>query len=209
MEQIALQAERRNQVGKRVRQLRREGRVPGVLYGAGKDALNLHFAQSELDSVLRLAGRTHIITLQIQPDGGEQPALVREVEINAVRRNVTHIDLLRLVMDEKITTETGIVLVGKPPVGCYVVKDLNSVMIECLPNDMIGEIEVDVSKLAAAGDHIRIRDLDFPPGVTVLADEEETLAHAVEFGREAAEPKAEGVIAGEVPTVAEARSPAG
>lgn len=167
-ETIVLQAAKRTVTGKEVRHLRREGIIPGVLYGPGFDALSVQVPWIDLRPVLLEAGGSRVIELMI--DGEKYNALVRSVQRTPIRGDVMHIDFYRVQMDVAIRTEVPIVLTGSADAiedaDGVLVHELMTITVECLPSDLPSEIPVDVSGLTEIGQMILVSDLPELPGVT-------------------------------------------
>lgn len=173
-ETLVLQAAKRTVTGKEVRHLRRQGVIPGVLYGPGMDALWLQVPWTELRPVLLKAGGSRVIELNV--DGEKHNALVRSVQRAPIRGDVLHIDFLRVRMDVAIRTEVPVVLTGSAEAiedqDGVLVHELQTITVECLPRDLPAEIAVDVSSLTQVGDQITVADLPELPGVTYHVDPE-------------------------------------
>ena len=173
--------EERTVTGKKVQRLRTEGLVPAVLYGRETAPINIQCPRGELARVVKGAGATSLITLQIGDGGEKRPALVRDVQYDVIRLTIEHIDFYQVVMTDKITTQIGIVLVGKAPVEergeGTVLQDLTTIEVECLPGDLIPHIEIDVGQLSELGDTITIKAVRVPGSITILEREDELIAH--------------------------------
>jgi len=167
-ETIVLNAAKRTVTGKEVRHLRRDGLIPGVLYGPGFETMSLQVPWLELRPVLLWAGGSRVIELSV--DGEKYSTLVRSVQRTPVRGDVLHIDFYRVQMDVSIRTEVPVVLTGSAEAiedaDGVLVHELNSILVECLPGDLPSEITVDVSGLTEVGQMILISDLPELPGVT-------------------------------------------
>lgn len=167
-ETMVLQAAKRTVTGKEVRHLRREGIIPGVLYGPGFDALSVQVPWIDLRPVLLEAGGSRVIELVV--DGEKYNALVRSVQRTPIRGDVMHIDFYRIQMDVAIRTEVPIVLTGSADAiedaDGVLVHELMTITVECLPSDLPSEIPVDVSGLTEVGQMILVSDLPELPGVT-------------------------------------------
>ena len=184
MTDYRLVAEPRTVTGKKVRQLRAQGYVPAVLYGAEVEAMNLQIARRDLEIVLRDAGTTNLISVQVGQEGDAHTVVVRDVDYEVVHRTVQHVDFMQIVAGSKITTEVSIVLIGETELIGTVLQDLNSLQIECLPSELISLIEVDISALALPGDIITVKDLQVPDSVTILADDDQLVVHSEAYREE-------------------------
>lgn len=168
-DKIVLEATRRAVTGKKVRKLRAEGTIPGILYGPEFESIPLQIDWISLRLALLKAGGTQIIQLNV--DGTEYNALVRKVQRTPLRNDIVlHVDFYRVRMDVVIRTEIPIVLFGDTDdlelAGGTVSHEMNSVLVECLPGDLPAEIRVDVSDLKTIGEMILAAALPELPGVT-------------------------------------------
>lgn len=181
MARVSLKASRRDVVGKKVSKLRREGKLPAVLYGNKVEkpiALTLDRGDTS-----KLFKRINYSTLvQIDLDGEEHNALVRDFQVDAILRELTHVDFLAVSLTETVRAEIRVVLEGKAPVisnlGGLLVNGLEYVEVEALPQDLPDHFLVDVSALENFGDGIFVRDLVVPANVNVISDADELLVVA-------------------------------
>ncbi len=176
-DRLAIDAESRTVVGKKVKQLRRNGLVPAVIYGIN-DPITIQMDNILLRRVLRRAGTTNLINISV--DGGIRTVLARDIQQHLTRGDIIHVDFQEVDLKVKITAEASLVLVGRSKMmedalGSDVLS-LTSVEIEALPDDLIAEIEVDVSQMKSADEPIYVSDLPVPAGVTILADPETAVA---------------------------------
>ncbi len=174
-DQIILEATRRDVFGKKVKQMRREGKLPAVVYGYGVEPTPITLNLREASKILRTVGSSTLVTLKI--DGEEYATLVREEQKGIISREYEHIDFQAINMDVSVRTQVPIVVVGEDiPVvrdfGAYLITGFESLEIECLPKDLPDQIEVDATVLENIGDIITLADLELPSGVTALDDPE-------------------------------------
>jgi len=169
----------RDQHGKgAARKLRAVAKIPGVVYGEGKPARPVVLDRKTFDIMLR-TGQTHGL-LDLKFEAGHEPvkALVREIQVHPVSREVVHVDLQRISMTARIRLEVPVVLTGKPEgvktQGGILEHNLRNVEIECLPTDIPEKIEVDVSAMAL-GQSLHVSDLQVE-GVVFLAHPETAIA---------------------------------
>lgn len=173
---LAIEAEPRAVIGKQVKQLRREGLIPAVIYGI-KEPVAIQLENKMLRRVLRRAGSTNLIDITF--DGQKRTVLAREIQQHLTRGDLIHVDFQEVDLLVKIAAEAALVLVGRSQMmkdgqGSDVLA-LTSVEIEALPDDLIAEIEVDVTKLTD-DEAIYVSDLSVPKGVTILTDPETAVA---------------------------------
>lgn len=177
MEKIVLHATRRTVIGKQVGALRREGKLPAVIYGHGLAPTPISLDLREATRILGTLTSSSIINVEL--DGKENATLVREKQKDFIRGSLLHVDFQAVSLTEKIRTKVGIEITGIAPA----IKDFNGVMVtgiddievECLPKDLPGRIVVDISGLANIGDGIYLRDIPIPENVEFLAEPDEMI----------------------------------
>jgi large subunit ribosomal protein L25 len=177
MAEIVLQAERRNVIGKQVRALRRQGRLPAVLYGRSFEPIPVTLDSREANRIMPTITSSHLIVVAL--DGERHRALVREKQRHPVIGTLTHVDFLVVSMTEKLRANVVLELVGEAPAvkefDGIVVPGLESVEVESLPADLPERIQVDLSVLENIGDALHVRDLNVSSKVEVLTDLDEVV----------------------------------
>jgi large subunit ribosomal protein L25 len=160
-----------------VRRLRRDGNVPGVVYGGGEEPVSF-----QVDSrTLRLALQNAGAVLELQVDGGAgTPVVVKDIARHPVTGDTLHIDLLRVRLDVEIQATVVLELVGAeaaPGVkeGGILEQPTREVMVEALPTDIPDSLQHDVSEVVI-GDTITLADLTAPPSVKIVGDPETVIA---------------------------------
>jgi large subunit ribosomal protein L25 len=180
-ERTKLIVTQRERTGSReTRRLRKEGIVPGVLYGTG-EPVAIAVAERELRRALTGAGGLHSI-LDVEIDGADKthPSILKDYQLDNVRGGVTHVDLQEVRLDRAITASVTVTLVGgenAPGVreGGVLSQPLRELSIEALPLEIPEHLDLDVSGLAI-GDTLRVADVTVPDGVKVLDEPETTVA---------------------------------
>jgi large subunit ribosomal protein L25 len=179
MQQETLRAQKRVSSGSRpARRLRREGQVPAIVYGRDLDTVSLRVSDRDLYSILHTeAGLNALINLEIE-DGGSVLTVAREVQRDPVRGDITHLDFIKVSLDEEIEAEVSLQLVGTP-IGVREDQGLveaieTTLMIRALPTQIPNAVELDIADLSV-GDGLKVADLPQIEGVTYLADEEAPL----------------------------------
>jgi large subunit ribosomal protein L25 len=185
---VELTAHKRTVQGKQVKQLRREGWIPGVMYGHDFDAVPLQFEARSLQHLLSRVGGSQLINIKIEGQKKPEAALVREVQRDPVRHNLLHVDFYHVKMTERLTAEIPLEMVGESPVveqkEGILLQDLSSIEVECLPGDLVDAIEVDLSDLVELDQALYVRDLAVPAGIDVLTDPDEMIVHLVRLVEE-------------------------
>lgn len=179
MEAIKLHAEPRTVTGKKVKYLREENIIPGIVYGRRVDPIAVQFEYRALLNALNQAGTSAAIELEIA--GNDEPylAIFRDVQHHPIRRQISHVDLQALSLDETVRVPVNVVIVGEAPAaieeGGVLIQQLTELEIEALPTALVASIEVDVSGLEEIGDSITVADITVPDGVTILNAPDETV----------------------------------
>ena len=172
MEKVVINAEKRDVVGKKVGSLRRQGLIPGVMYGHNEPPFPITMNAREIERVINNLTSSSIVTVKV--NGESHQALIREKQKDYIRNQIIHIDFQILSLKEKIRSKIEVKLVGVAPA----VKNFNGIVlqerefidVEALPADLPERITVDISGLENIGDLIRVGDLDISDAVTVFDD---------------------------------------
>jgi large subunit ribosomal protein L25 len=170
MEEILLAAEPRKVIGKQVKALRRQGKLPGIIYGRGIEPTLILMDLRDATRTLGQLAPSSLVTVELA--GEKHLTLVREKQRDFIRGTLKHIDFQAVSMKETLRVNVLVELVGLSPA----VKDFNGVLVEglteveveCFPQDLPSKITVDISGLAKIGDSLTVRDLVMPPNVTSL-----------------------------------------
>ncbi len=192
-ERIILPADHRKVIGKKVKVLRREGKLPAIVYGSGIEPTPIVMDMHEATKSLRTVTSSTLVLLDIE--GKEQLALVRDRQVDRLKNMILHVDFLAVSMGQTLQATVPIRLVGHAPVlddfDALVMQDTESLEVEVLPKDLPEVIEVDVSVLTELGSSISITDLDLSEGVNVLTDPDTLIAVALSAAREEEEEEEE------------------
>ncbi len=177
MSEIILNAEPRTITGKKSRRLRREGWVPAVVYGVGVESRPLQIRYKDVQTLLKQAGTSQLITVHITGEKKSIQALIRDIQFDPVHRHPLHLDLYEVRMGHTVTVEVPIEMVGESPIVeqrlGMLLHGTQTVEIECLPSDLIDSIELDLSLLTEVDQQINVGDLPVPPSITILSDPDE------------------------------------
>jgi large subunit ribosomal protein L25 len=199
-ERVKLQAaERESRGSAESRRLRKQGLIPGVIYGRGKDPQAICVAERELRRVLTGDAGLHAI-LDVTFDGQKsaRPSILKSYQLDPVRGRLTHIDLQEVRLDQPIQARVVVELIGEP-VGVTeggVLSQVNrEITVEALPLEVPEHLDLDVTGMAI-GDTLRLTDLRAPEGVTFLEDPEEVVLATVTMPTRFVEPEPE-VLEGE------------
>ena len=176
---VELKAEPREVSGKKVKQLRRQGFVPGNVYGDGMDSIPVQVEVKALENALRHATSTTLVDLTVGKSHLRRHVLVRDVQYELLKRIPTHVDFYAVRMDAKIKASVPLVLRGESPAAresnVILLHPVAAVNVEGKPGDLPEAIEVDVTGLTDVDQTIYARDLPLPHGTTLLDDPEELI----------------------------------
>ena len=180
MEKVVLQASTRDISGKHVKALRREGKLPAVIYGRHTEPVKVSLDAHSANLVLSKVGSSTLVTIDV--DGKEYPALVRERQRNYIKGGLIHVDFLAVSLTEKLHAEVRIELTGTSlavkDFNAVLVTGLHSLSVECLPADLPEHITVDISPLAKVGDGIHVRDVSLGDKVRIMDDPDDMIVNA-------------------------------
>ena len=163
-------AEKRTEFGKgAARRIRREDKIPAVVYGHGNDPIHLTLPGHDTMMALKHGGSNALLELDIEAD--TQLALTSEVQVDPIRRVIEHIDFVAVRLGEKVTVDVPVHLVGDAAPETLVVTENTVVSLEAEATHIPEYIEVNIEG-AAIGTQIHASDLDLPEGSTLLTDPE-------------------------------------
>lgn len=149
---------------------RAQGLIPGVLYGQKIKPISVFVNGIVFEKLYKQAGESNLIDLQLD---GKNPGkvLIQDVQIDPVRGNIIHVDLMQIDMGKEIHATVPINFVNEAPavkeLGGTLIKALQELNIKCLPKDLVGQIDFDLSGLKTFDDVIHVRELILPSGIVV------------------------------------------
>jgi large subunit ribosomal protein L25 len=192
-ERVKLTVSERSKLGSsESRRLRKQGLIPGVLYGRS-DPIAICVGERDLRAALSTGAGSHAV-LEVAIDGGrEHSAILKEFQRDKVRGTIVHVDLQEIRLDQKIHSAVAVTLVGEPAgvkEGGVLSQVTNEVNVEGLPLEIPQHLEVDVSGMHI-GDTMRLSELQVPDGITLLDDVEETVLATVTMPTRVEEPEPE------------------
>jgi large subunit ribosomal protein L25 len=180
MEKVVLKATKREVVGRKVGALRRQGKLPAVLYGHRIETTPILLDAYEGSQTLSYLTSSNLVTVDL--DGKQYLAQVREKQRDYLKNRLVHVDFQILSLTEKMRAKVSIELTGTAPAvknfNAEIHTGLNALEVECIPQDLPERIVVDISGLTKLGDSIRVRDVVLADKVEILADLEEVIAIA-------------------------------
>ncbi|MDQ3280979.1 MAG: 50S ribosomal protein L25 [Acidobacteriota bacterium] len=199
MAEVTLEVTRREATGKEVaKKLRRDGKVPAVVYGGHREPVAIVVDRKSVSELIQKSehGIRSVFLLKMAGSDQQRHAMIKELTIDPVSRRMTHIDFVRVIMDENVKVTVPVHVTGTAlgvKEGGLLDFQLRELHIECLPNAIPDSIDVDVTPLNGH-DYFRIKDLKLPEGVKVLDDPERVVV-GVTHARVEADTAAEGATA--------------
>ena len=193
MDKILVQAEKREVTGKKVGALRRQGKLPGVMYGRHIDPMPILMDLREASKALFKLSASSIVTIEL--NGEEFPALVREKQRDYIKNTLKHVDFQVVSMKEMIRTMVTVELIGTSPAvknfNGVVVQNLNQIEVEALPQDLPDRLELDLTTLEEIGSSLLVSDLEVSDKVTIHTNLDETVVVIISAAQEIEEEEEE------------------
>lgn len=178
---VSISAEKREEVGKGLSQLRKEGKTPVVLYGPKTKAEALTVDGKELESVYKEAGESTLIDLEVA--GKKTPVLIHEVQRHPVSDKIIHVDFYQPPLDKKVEISVPLVFEGEAPgvkeLGGTLLRNIQEIEVLALPQDLPHEIAVSVESLKTFDDRILVKDLVYGAEVEILREADDVIAQVV------------------------------
>ena len=208
-EQITVEVEKRTVLGKKVRQLRRQGILPANIFGGGRDSIAIQLSTKEMERLLKVHGHSTIFRVMV-PGAAADTVLIRRVQREPVTGAMQHVDFLHVEMSQPIRARISVRLTGEAPAvklhGGMLIHPVDTLEVESLPADLPSALMVDVSGLTELNASLTARDVQMPQGVTLIANPDDLIvmvavprAAAAEVAAPAAEAPAATPAAGESP----------
>jgi large subunit ribosomal protein L25 len=178
---ITLTAKPREIIGKQVRGLRREGWVPGIVYGRDIESTAVQMAVDEITDIYQQAGSSTMIGVKIEGHRKTYPAFIREVQRDLFTYDLLHVDLEVVDLQRPINANVPIVLVGEAPVvennDGVLTQSLEEVEVHCLPTDVPSHLDVDISQLTSVDQSIFAGDLIVSEKVEIVTPAEAVIVY--------------------------------
>jgi large subunit ribosomal protein L25 len=200
MAEVTLEVTRREKSGKEIaKKLRAAGKIPAVVYGGHKEPVAIEVDRKAVSELVQKGehGVRSIFLLKMAGTDQQRHAMIKDIQIDPISRRMTHIDFVRVVMDEVVRVTVPVHITGTA-IGVkeggildWQVRDLH---VECLPNAIPDKIDIDVTALGSH-DYYRVSDIKLPEGVKVLEDPERVVVGVTHLRAEVVEPTAEVAVA--------------
>ncbi|MDP4038350.1 MAG: 50S ribosomal protein L25 [bacterium] len=203
MEKIVIKADKRDIVGKRNKILRKEGKIPAIVYGHGFESSKIAIDLKKFIHIFNEAGQSKIISLEIGT-GKPLEVLIHEVQEHPTTTKPLHVDFYRIKMDEKIKASVPLHFIGETKAvfekGGSFITNIEEIEVETLPANLPSKIDVDISVLNDFDKAIHVSDLKLPEGVELLEELEELVAKVEPPRTDEEMAKLEEEVVEEIPT---------
>lgn len=173
-EKIKLMAKKREGKSNAARQ---KDLIPAIVYGPKTKPIKIAIAKNMLEKAYQEAGKSRLIDLEI--DGEQKKVLIYDLQFDPVKDNIIHVDFYAVRMDQEIHTEIPLKLIGESKavkdLGGTLLTEKDTLEIECLPQNLINDIKIDISALDSFDKVIKVSDLDLPKTIKILNDPEQII----------------------------------
>ncbi|UCG55360.1 MAG: 50S ribosomal protein L25 [Dehalococcoidia bacterium] len=179
MADLTLKAAKREVLGKKTRFLRKQGITPTHLFGHGIKSMALQCNTAELKQIIAKGGTTRLIDINLETENHPRSAFIREIQRDEISGQLLHVDFYQIKKTEKITANIPIILIGEAP--ALKSKDnmleqlLNEIGVECLPEKLPPQIEVNLNHLEETGQSIHVRDIALKKDISIITDPEQII----------------------------------
>ena len=184
MSETKLSAKKRDLVGKKVKQLRKQGLIPANLYGKKIKSLSISLDKKEFEKVFEKVGETGIVNLAVEGEKETHSVMIPNLQKNPVSDEIIHVDLRQIILTEKITANIPVEIAGESPAAeqklGILIQTISEIEVEALPLDLPEKFVADVSKLANVGDEVSVKELTFDKSKIELKVEEDLVLAKIE-----------------------------
>jgi len=193
---VTLNAESRHEVGKKIaKKLRKQGRIPAIIYGEHKESIPISLSVSDLKTILKSDTGENTV-LRIHRDDMQVDAMLKEIQYDYLSDHIIHVDLIRIDLNKSVNINVPVLVQGEP-IGVKVDGGIFDFMtrelkVRCLPTQIPREFVLDVSEMQT-GQSIKVEDIEVAEGIKIMSDPHTVIcAVAARSGAEEAEEAAEG-----------------
>ena len=175
MAEVTLEVSRRERSGKEyAKKLRQDGKIPAVVYGGHKEPVAITVERKAVSDLIQKSdhGIRSIFLLKMSGTDQQRHAMIKDMQMDPISRRMTHIDFVRVVMDEVVRVTVPVNIIGNSigvKEGGILDWQIRELHVECLPNAIPDKIDVDITNLGGH-EQVRVSDLQLPDGVKVSED---------------------------------------
>ncbi len=196
---ITFSAQLRERTGQKVNALRREGKVPGNVYFAGTDSVNIAFDDISFEKLYEKVGDTGLLYLSVEGEDEKRPVMIEEIQMHAVSDAVLHVSFKQVDLTETISADVPVELFGENDVSeATIVLVRPDITVEALPTDIPEVFKIDISQLTEIGQSVTYEDLDFDRDKVSLEIDEDAWDRPVVLLQEIEEEEVEEEVSEEM-----------
>ncbi len=172
----------RSIIGKKVKNLRKDGKIPANVYGPNRESVNVYLEENEFIKLFEEARYNTLIEAEVEGEKKKSKVLIKEINADAVRGDVLHVSFYEVDDKKKIYAKIPVEVVGVSPavksnIG-LLVNPITQIRVRCLPGNLVRSFVIDISGLENIGDGVRIKDIKFPEGIDLDPNTSENLTVA-------------------------------
>ncbi len=190
-QKISLKAANRDVFGKKLKKIRKEGQVPGNIFGTDFKSQAVSVESKDFNRAFKVAGETGIVYLKL--DKQEIPTLISNVQTHPIHDFTLHIDFRKVDLTKTVEAQVPIKIVGESVAveqkGGVLLTQIHEVTVEALPQDIPHDIEVDISKIQEIGEEIKVADLSKSDKYKILEEPDRVIVSVIEHKEEKLEPE--------------------
>jgi len=177
---LGLKAEKRKVLGRKVKKLRQEGKLPANIFGRKVKSLAIQLSDRDLKEVFKQAGETKVIDLQVKGESKVRPVLISNLQVHPLSDDFLHVDFHQVDLKKKVTATVPVEFVGEAPavkekIGILLML-LNEIEVEALPTELPDKLTLSLDGLKTLTDQLTVADFKVPTGVTLLVEKSEMVA---------------------------------
>jgi len=184
MDSLLVKASKRDVLGKKVRFLRREGITPVHIFGHNVKSQALQCDTKTLQRIIEQVGTSRLVALKVEGDKNPRRVFIREIQKDEINGQLLHVDFYQIRKTEKIKADIPLVFIGEAPAmhlkGRMLAQELSSISIECLPDKLPPQIEIDLSSLEELDQAIHVSDITLDSDVTITTSPEQLIVKVSE-----------------------------
>lgn len=192
MKRLKLTVTERKVLGKKVKKLRKEGILPGNIYGKDMKSMSVQVPYKDFEAIFKETGETGLLDVEV--NGQLRPVLIHNVQIDHLNRNIVHADFFQVNLKEKVKTMVPLQIIGEAKAVAdklgILLAPMSEIEVEALPEELPEHVEVNVESLAAVDEQITVADLKLPKGVEVLTNPSQVVVKIAELVTKEAEAEA-------------------
>ncbi|MBU2539846.1 50S ribosomal protein L25 [Patescibacteria group bacterium] len=180
---LTLNAKIRKEIGKKTKSIKKQGKIPAVVYGPGVKSVSIEVDYEEFRKIFSQTGESSLVSLKIEGDSKERPVLIHEIQHDYVTDKFIHIDFYQASMKQEVEVAIPIIFEGislaVKDLGGTLVKEIQEIKVKALPQNLPHDVKIDISVLNTFEDEIFVKDLKFSSDVKVLKGLDEIVAKVI------------------------------